>query len=136
MFCPNGLDLVMSVSAGVAPPRCRIPSVLSSRARVVSRYWQTLNVGRRTNQELHFCIENTLKLAYRHLEVKKNFRGLRPWTPRKSRERGRVGRGGGIGERRVGREGAGGEKGGGKRREGEGREGKGREGKRRNVAPQ
>ena len=48
MFCPNGLDLVVSVSAGVAPPRCRIPGVLSSRARVVARFWQTLNVGRRS----------------------------------------------------------------------------------------
>jgi hypothetical protein len=72
------------------------------------------------NQELHFCIENTLKLAYKHLEVKKIFRGLRPLDPRKGRERGRVGRGGETGEGRVrGRRGKG---------EGMTREGKEREG--------
>jgi hypothetical protein len=85
---------------------------------------QKFRVRNPLNQELHFCIENTLKLTYKHLEVKKNFPGLRPWTPRKGRERGRVGRGGGNrrGEGR-GREGAGGGKGGGR----EGTKGEGRE---------
>jgi hypothetical protein len=54
---------------------------------------QKFRVRNPLNQELHFCIENTLKLAYKHLEVKKIFRGLRPLDPRKGRER--VGRGGG-----------------------------------------
>jgi hypothetical protein len=87
---------------------------------------QKFRVRNPLNQELHFCIENTLKLAYKHLEVKKNFRGLRPLDPRKGRERGRVGRGG---ENRRGGGYAG--------RRGKG-EGKTREGKERgrNVASQ
>jgi hypothetical protein len=90
---------------------------------------QKFRVRNPLNQELHFCIENTLKLAYKHLEVKKIFRGLRPLDPRKGRERGRVGRGGG--NRRGGGYGEGGGK-------GKGRQGKGRRGKERgrNVAPQ
>jgi hypothetical protein len=84
---------------------------------------QKFRVRNPLNQELHFCIENTLKLAYKHLEVKKNFRGLRPLDPRKGRERGRVGRGGG--NRRG--EGTGKEGGKGKGRQGKGREGEGKE---------
>jgi hypothetical protein len=96
---------------------------------------QKFRVRNPLNQELHFCIENTLKLAYKHLEVKKIFRGLRPLDPQEGEGKGgRVGRGGG--NRRgegTGREGAGGERG----REDKGREGEGRGGKERgrNVAP-
>jgi hypothetical protein len=89
---------------------------------------QKFRVRNPLNQELHFCIENTLKLAYKHLEVKKIFRGLRPLDPQEEegkgkgwerrgnrREEGRGGRGqeGKKGEGREGREG-----------EGRGREGK------------
>jgi hypothetical protein len=82
---------------------------------------QKFRVRNPLNQELHFCIENTLKLAYKHLEVKKIFRGLRPLDPRKGRERGRVGRGGG--NRRGEGTGKEGERG----REDKGREGEGKE---------
>jgi hypothetical protein len=95
---------------------------------------QKFRVRNPLNQELHFCIENTLKLAYKHLEVKKISGGFAPCTPRKGRERGRVGRGG---ENRrgegTGREGAGGGKG--KGRQGKGRRGKGREGEGKERGP-
>jgi hypothetical protein len=85
---------------------------------------QKFRVRNPLNQELYFCIENRLKLAYKHLKSKKISGGFAPWTPRKGRERGRVGRGGG--NRRgegTGREGARGERG----REDKGREGEGKE---------
>jgi hypothetical protein len=95
---------------------------------------QKFRIRNPLNQELHFCIENTLKLTYKHLEVKKIFRGLRPLDPQEGEGKGRVGRGGAnrTGEGRGGR-----------RKRGEGREGKGRgeggQGRRggqgRNVAP-
>jgi hypothetical protein len=88
---------------------------------------QKFRVRNPLNKELHFCIENTLKLTYKHLEVKQISGGFALCTPRKGRQRGRVGRGWEIGE---GREGAGGGKGGGERREGKEREGEGR-----NVTP-
>jgi hypothetical protein len=88
---------------------------------------QRFRVRNPLNQELHFCIENTLKLTYKHLEVKKSSLSL----PRNGRER--VGRGGGnrIGEGR-GREGAGGGRG--EDREGKGI--KGREGEGKECGPQ
>jgi hypothetical protein len=95
---------------------------------------QKFRVRNPLNQELHFCIENTLKLTYKHLEVKKIFRGLRPLDPQEGEGKGRVGRGGGN-RRGEGRGGRGQE---GKRGRGEkGREGRRREGKERgrNVAP-
>jgi hypothetical protein len=95
---------------------------------------QKFRIRNPLNQELHFCIENTLKLTYKHHEVKQIFRGLRPLNPRKGKEKGRVGRGGGNrrGEGRGGR-GQDGEKG----REEKGREGEGKGWKEmgRNVAP-
>jgi hypothetical protein len=42
---------------------------------------QKFRVRNPLNQELHFCIENTLKLTYKHLEVKKNFPGASPPGP-------------------------------------------------------
>jgi hypothetical protein len=54
---------------------------------------QKFRVRNPLNQELHFCIENTLKLAYKHLEVKKISGGFAPGPP------GRGGKGKG-GERR------------------------------------
>jgi hypothetical protein len=81
------------------------------------------------NQELHFCIENTLKLTYKHLEVKKIFRGLRPLHPQEGEGKGKGGerRGNRRGRGRGGRGRRG--KGGGERKEGKGGEGKGRRGK-------
>jgi hypothetical protein len=80
---------------------------------------QKFRIRNPLNQELHFWIENTLKLTYKHLEVKKIFRGLRPLDPQEGEGKGRVGRGGAnrTGEGRGGR-----------RKRGEGREGKGRGG--------
>jgi hypothetical protein len=43
------------------------------------------------NQELHFCIENTLKLTYKHLEVQKIFWGLRPLDPQEEEGKGKGG---------------------------------------------
>jgi hypothetical protein len=78
------------------------------------------------NQELHFCIEITLKLIYKHLEVKKFSAGFAPGPP----GRGRKGKGGEWRRNRRG-EGRGG------REEQEGEKGEGREGKEsgRNAAP-
>jgi hypothetical protein len=81
---------------------------------------QKFRVRNPLNQELHFCIENTLKLAYKHLEVKKIFRGLRPLDPQEEEGKGKGW------ERRGNRR----EEGrGGRGQEGEGREGEGRRGK-------
>jgi hypothetical protein len=85
---------------------------------------QKFRIRNPLNQELHFCIENTLKLTYNHLEVKKISGGFAPSTPRKGREREGWGEEGQIGQGREA------EKGGGERREGERRAGQGR-----NVAP-
>jgi hypothetical protein len=95
---------------------------------------QKFRVRNPLNQELHFCIENTLKLTYKHLEVKKIFRGLRPLDPQEEEGKGKgwERRGNRREESRGGR-GQEGKKGEG--REGKGREGKEREGQRRNVAP-
>jgi hypothetical protein len=47
-------------------------------------------------QSCYFSIQNALKLTYKHLQVKKFFRGLRPRTPRirgaKGGEEGREGK--------------------------------------------
>jgi hypothetical protein len=60
------------------------------------------------NQELHFCIENTLKLTYKHLEVKQIFRGLRPLDPQEGEgKREGWGEEGEIGEREAGERGSG-----------------------------
>jgi hypothetical protein len=92
---------------------------------------QKFRVRNPLNQELHFCIENTLKLAYKHLEVKKIFRVVpprllsffkissAPWTPRFQPRRGGKGGEGKGGEGR-GREATRGGKG---RRGEKGREG-------------
>jgi hypothetical protein len=88
---------------------------------------QKFKVRNPLNQELHLCIKNTLKITYKHLEVKKFPRASPPGPP----ERG--GKGWGeereIGERRVGggrgQEGEKGEGREGKEREGEGRRGEG-----------
>jgi hypothetical protein len=52
---------------------------------------QKFRVRNPLNQELHFCIENTLKLTYKHLEVKKIFRGLRPLDPQEGEGKGKGG---------------------------------------------
>jgi hypothetical protein len=80
---------------------------------------QKFRVRNPLNQELHFCIENTLKLAYKHLEVKTIFRGLRPLDPQEGEGTGKGG------ERRGKYERGGYGEGGGK---GKGRQGKGRRG--------
>jgi hypothetical protein len=87
---------------------------------------QKFRVRNPLNQELHFCIENTLKLAYKHLEVKKIFRELRPLDPQEGEGKGKVGRGGGNrrGEGGGRRGKRGGERSEWKEREGEGREGR------------
>jgi hypothetical protein len=91
---------------------------------------QKFRVRNPLNQELHFCIENTLKLTYKHLEVKKIFRGLRPLDPQEGEGKGKGGerRGNRRGEGRGGR-GQEGEK-------GEGRGGRGREGEGKECGPQ
>jgi hypothetical protein len=86
---------------------------------------QKFRVRNPLNQELHFCIENTLKLTYKHLEVKKIFPGLRRLDPQEGEGKGKGGK------RRGNRRGEGGGRRG-KRGRGEG---KGREGEGRNVAP-
>jgi hypothetical protein len=83
---------------------------------------QKFRVRNPLNQVLHFCIENTLKLTYKHLEVKKCFGGFAPESPGSGGKGEGWGEEGQIGE---GRGGAGGEKGGGKR--GKGMEGEGKE---------
>jgi hypothetical protein len=104
---------------------------------------QKFRVRNPLNQELHFCIENTLKLTYKHLVDKKFSGGSAPWTPRRAGKRKGWGEEGKMGEGRVG--GGGGRRGkrdrgekGREGREGKGREGEGRGGKerRRNMAAQ
>jgi hypothetical protein len=61
---------------------------------------QKFRVRNPLNQELHFCIENTLKLTYKRMEVKKIFRGLRPLHPQEGegKEKGGEWRGNRRGE--------------------------------------
>jgi hypothetical protein len=58
------------------------------------------------HQLLHFCVQNSLKLTYRHQRFQKIFRGLYPPNPR-FRGEGRVGKGGEGGDGGVGRGGVG-----------------------------
>jgi hypothetical protein len=82
---------------------------------------QQFRVRNPLNQELHFCIENTLKLTYKHVEVKTIFRELRPLDPQEGQGKGKGG------ERRGNRRGEGQEGEKRERREGKGRRGEGKE---------
>jgi hypothetical protein len=66
---------------------------------------QKFRVRNPQNQELHFCIENTQKLAYKHLEVKKILRGLRSLDPQEGEGKGKGGKRRGEGRGQEGEKG-------------------------------
>jgi hypothetical protein len=85
-------------------------------------------------QSCYFSIQNALKLTYKHLQVKKFFRGLRPRTPQIREGEGKGGEEGREGKREK-EKGKGMERGGREGRKGEKRAQGGREGRELGLQP-